>query len=264
MNPVALDARSAVVGLLAVLGAAAVVSLLTRGPAMRKNGSRRGLRARSKQMRRNGKSLTPRQQIAAERRAAASRRRDAAAITRAARERAKDARLTATDRARGTKAVCKEATKRRARIRAAGKRARAALDARIARAVAGTGGRCAASRAETSRARAELRDRRMAFDIARGPQSVALEHRRRLRAAEKEQLLSRDAIDSALSADLAPALVNEAARTWFTKSGRLRAPARAAARGSRAKLFEAFQEYIAEHENDLWQSVTERQHRAPF
>lgn len=240
-----MDSRSAALGLLAAFGAVALVSFLTGDTArMTRNGS---------------KGPTPKQKVAAERRVAAARKRDAAAQTRAARERSRDARLVAVDRSRGANKVCKEARKRKARIRAQGKRARAALDERVTRALVRAGGRCGIARSERARARAILQERREALAAARGPRSMQLEHARRGRAAEKEQLLSSDAVSSALSADLAPALVEEAQRVWFTKSGRFRAAAReAAGRLSRAKLFEAFQEWIVENENDLWQRATER------
>lgn len=48
MNAVALDTRSAVVGLLAALGAVAVVTLVARGPGLRPNGAPRRLRRNGK------------------------------------------------------------------------------------------------------------------------------------------------------------------------------------------------------------------------
>ena len=252
MIPVLAGPAAAALGLVAALGAVALVSVLTGAPRMRPNGSPRRLR-------RNGKPQTPKQKLAAERRARAARKRDAALLTATARERASHARLVAIDSGRGAKKVCKEASKRKARIRALGKRQKAAIDARVQRAVQRAGGRCAIARTSTARARAELRERRVALATARGPLSMTLEQRRRARFAEKEQKRSQEAIDTALSAGAAPAIVNEAARAWFTKSGRFRAPARAATAGlSRAKTFEAFQEWIAENEGDLWASVTER------
>lgn len=259
VNPVALDARSIAVGLLAAVGVGALVFFLAGPTPMAKNGSPRRMR------RNEGRPLTAKQKLAAERRARGERKREAAAQTRAARERSRDARLVAIDRARGTDKVCKEARKRKARIRAVARRQKAALDARVARALLRAGGRCAIARSETRDARATLRARREALASARGAQSIVLEQRRRARALDKEQLRARDAVDSALSADLPPAIVHQAARVWFTKSGRFRAPARAAAgRLPRAKLFEAFQEWISENESDLWQSVTARADDPPF
>ncbi len=250
-----IDFRAAAIGLLATLGVVALATLLTGQTAMRPNG-------RGRRMTRNGKPQTPKQKLAAERRARGAQRRTAAQQTSATRERARHARLTAIDRARSARKVCKEASKRRARIRALGKREKAALAARIERAVQRAGGRCAVARAETTRARTVYRDSRSAHAEARGARSMTLEQRRRARAAEKEQKLSQDAIDSALSADIAPALVKEAAAAWFTKSGRFRAPARAALAGlPRAKVFEVFQEWIGEHEGELWQSATDRSSR---
>lgn len=261
------DASAALIGLLAAVGLGAVVYLLTNAPRshrMARNGSPR-VRGRLRRNGKKGDSPTPRQQLLAERRSRGARKRDAAAQTRAARERARDARLTAADRRRGAEKVCATAKKRKARIRAHAKRVQKALDARTAKALLRASGRCAIARAETSRARGEVRDRRLAVVAARGDRSMLLEQRRRERAVSKEQQLSRDAIDSALSAGIAPTLVDEAARVWFTKSGRLRAPARAAARHlSRTKLFEAFQEWIGENENDLWDRANERAYQAPF